>query len=229
MDDTHPIVLPVRFSGGGLTMQSTTGRISSEGVFVRCLVSPRQGSQMTLQLILPGERLPLQLTGTLAEVVTGGTPGFWVRFNPLDDGSRARLNALLSRRRTVQPPPHLPIERDVEPPGSRRSFARLTTKLRVSWGSARAFLDAWSENISRGGVFVATQTPPPLRSVVDLHLELPDGEPPARTQAEVVQRTTPEEAKGSGRVAGAGLQFIGGDDEFRRRLDECIEKLLKRK
>jgi hypothetical protein len=30
-------------------------------------------------------------------------------------------------------------------------------------------------------------------------------------------------------VAGAGLQFIGGDDEFRRRLDECIEKLLKRK
>lgn len=78
----HPIVVPVRFSGGGLNMQSTTGRISSEGVFVRSLVSPKQGVQMTLQLQLPGERLPLRLSGTLTEVVSGGTPGFWVRFDP---------------------------------------------------------------------------------------------------------------------------------------------------
>jgi len=227
--DTHPIVVPVRFSGGGLTMQTTTGRISGEGVFVRCPLSPKQGVQMTLQLLLPGERLPLQISGTLAEVVGGGTPGFWVRLDPLDDYARARLNALLIRSRTVQPPPHLPMEHGAEPPGSRRSFPRLTTRLNVSWSSAGDFLTAWSENISRGGVFVATQNPPPLRAVVELQLELPDGGPPARTSAEVVQRATAEEARATGRIAGAGLQFIGSDDEFRRRLDECLDTLLELK
>src|SRR5438132_1030107 len=113
--DSHPIVVPVRFSGGGLALQSTTSRMSAEAAFVRSIVSPKEGVQMTVVLFLPGER----------------------------------------------------------------------------------------------------------------RLELPDGEPPARTKAEVVQRTTPEEARASGRAAGAGLQFIGGDDEFRRRLDACLEKLLK--
>ena len=129
----------------------------------------------------------------------------------------------------MQPPPHLPIEHDVEPPGSRRSFSRLATRLNVRWSSAGDFLAAWSENISRGGVFVATRNPPPLRAIVELQLELPDGGPPARTRAEVVQRATVEEARASGRIAGAGLQFIDSDSEFRRRLDACIETLLKLK
>ena len=127
--DNHPIVVPVHVSGGGLNMQSTTGRISGEGVFVRSHVLPKPGVRMTLQLQLPGERLPLRLSGTLAEVVSAGTPGFWVRFDPLDDRARSRLNALLNRRRAVQPPPHVPIEDDFESASSRRSFSRLTTLL----------------------------------------------------------------------------------------------------
>ena len=51
--DTLPIVVPVRFSGGGLAMQTTTSRMSSEGVFVRCLVSPKEGAELTLVLTLP--------------------------------------------------------------------------------------------------------------------------------------------------------------------------------
>jgi uncharacterized protein (TIGR02266 family) len=103
----------------------------------------------------------------------------------------------------------------------------VAVRLRIGWASQREFLAVYSENISQGGVFVATPAPPPLREVIELQLDLPDGEPPARTQAEVVQRITVEEARASGRVAGAGLQFIGSDDDFRRRLDACIEKLVK--
>jgi len=43
-----------------------------------------------------------------------------------------------------------------------------------------------------------------------------------KTHAEVVHRVTPEEARASGRRAGAGLQFVGADDEFRQRLDACV-------
>jgi len=221
--DSHPIVVPVRFSGGGITMQSTTSRISPESAFVRALVAPREGAKMSLRLTLPGAQLPLQLTGTLTEVVPPGVPGkeagFWVRFDELDAHTRRNLDALLARRRAVQPTPQLPIER--------RSFGRVAVRLRVGWASRRAFLAVYSANISQGGVFVATPAPPALREVIELQLDLPDGEPPARTQAEVVQRITVEEARASGRVAGAGLQFIGSDDDFRRRLDACIEKLVK--
>lgn len=221
--DSHPIVVPVRFAGGGLALQSTTSRMSDEAAFVRSIVSPKEGAQMTLVLFLPGERLPLQLAGQVTEIVRVGSPGkeagFWVAFAPLAADTKKRLEGFLIKRRGPHPTAQVPHER--------RSFGRAPARLKVSWGSARDFLQAWSQNISRGGVFVATDDPPPLREVVELQLELPDGEPPARTKAEVVQRTTPEEARASKRTAGAGLQFIGGDDAFRRRLDACLENLLK--
>ncbi|HET9752997.1 MAG TPA: PilZ domain-containing protein, partial [Myxococcales bacterium] len=109
-----------------------------------------------------------------------------------------------------------------------RGFPRVQARLQVGWSSAREFLVAYSENISRGGIFVATQNPPPLRETVELLLELPDGKPPARTHAEVVQCVTAEQALATGRTAGAGLQFIGGDEDFRRRIDACIEHLLEK-
>jgi uncharacterized protein (TIGR02266 family) len=95
----------------------------------------------------------------------------------------------------------------------------------VGWTSARDFLIAYSENISRGGIFIATDNPPALRDVVELSIQLPDGLPPVKTQAEVVHSLGPEQARATGRVAGAGLQFIGGTDDFRQRLDECIAAL----
>jgi len=42
----------------------------------------------------------------------------------------------------------------------------------------------------------------------------------------VVHRITAEKAKARKRIAGAGLQFVGADDEFRRRIDACIENPL---
>jgi uncharacterized protein (TIGR02266 family) len=95
----------------------------------------------------------------------------------------------------------------------------------VGWTSARDFLVAYSENISRGGIFIATDNPPALREVVELSIQLPDGKPPVTTKAEVVHSLTLERARSTGRVAGAGLQFIGGTDDFRQRLDECISAL----
>jgi hypothetical protein len=40
MSSTLPLVIPIRFSGGGLTMQTTTSRIGAESLFVRSLIDP---------------------------------------------------------------------------------------------------------------------------------------------------------------------------------------------
>jgi uncharacterized protein (TIGR02266 family) len=250
--ESLPIVVPVRFSGGGLTMQTTTSRMGLTGAFVRCLVGPKQGAEMTLEITLPGGKPAVKLRGTVTETIPIGSKGkeagFWVQFASSDSALESFLvkkGGLQPGRpapkpsaaaptaaappppaAAVRPPAATPTPAATEPPRS-RIFPRLRTRLRVSWATAREFLVAYSDNISMGGVFIATDKPPAMGEVVELSLDLPDGEAPARTHAQVIQRTTVEEGKRAGRTAGAGLQFIGGDDEFRRRLDACIDNLLK--
>jgi uncharacterized protein (TIGR02266 family) len=231
---TLPMVVPVRFSGGGLSMQTTSSRIGSEGVFVRCLVSPKEGARVSVALTLPGSSRPMEAAGTVTERAHGNAPGkesgFWVQFEALSGEARAALDALL-RDRGMGPAPAAAGQPPRAPaPAARieRGFPRVQTRLQVGWSSPREFLVAYSENISRGGIFVATQNPPPVREMVELLLELPDGQAPAKTNAEVVQCVSAEQARATGRTAGAGLQFIGGDEDFRRRVDACIEHLLQK-
>jgi uncharacterized protein (TIGR02266 family) len=224
MPATIPLVVPVAFSGGGLSMQTTTSRISAEGVFIRSLVPPKEGARITLSLSLPGSPRPVNASGLVAPLADAGKGerGFWIRFEPLSEEARSFLDALLRSRGAAgvgRPPPP-----DATGDGA-RTYARVPARFRVGWTSARDFLIAYSENISRGGIFIATDNPPALREVVELSIQLPDGKPPVRTKAEVVHSLTPERARATGRVAGAGLQFIGGTDDFRHRLDECISAL----
>jgi uncharacterized protein (TIGR02266 family) len=215
--DSLPIVVPVRFSGGGLTMQTTSSRLGADSIFVRGVVTPKEGSSITIRITLPDAPEPLDARATVIERVMpnvkGKEAGFWARFDALTPEATAQLEKLL-RERSGQGGP------------TRRAFARVPVKLEVEWTSAREFLVVYAENISAGGMFVVSQDPPPLHEVVELSLKLPDGDPPAKTQAEVIQRLTADEARRLGRQPGAGLQFVGGDDDFRRRLDRCIENLL---
>jgi uncharacterized protein (TIGR02266 family) len=217
--ETQPIVVPVRFSGGGLTMQSTSSRLGPDSVFVRGMVTPREGAVLTLQITLPNAAQPLDLRATVIERVQsnvkGKEAGFWARFDaPLPEAT-ALIEKLLN-------------DRNAPGASAKRAFVRVRTQLEVTWTSAREFLVVYAENISAGGIFVVSQNPPPLHEVVELLLKLPDGEGPAKTDAEVIQRLTPDEANHLGRQPGAGLQFVGSDDEFRRRLDLCIDNLLAR-
>jgi uncharacterized protein (TIGR02266 family) len=243
MTATIPLVAPVRLSGGGLSMQTTTSRIGSRGLFVRSLLSPKEGAQMALVLSLPGSARPLQVSGTVGPrpAETAKDAGFWVGFDELSDDAYAFLDVLLRSRgvegirrplarpapvaaRPAPKPSEPPVQRPPSPDDS-RAWPRVPARLRVGWTSSEDFLSAYSKNISRGGIFIATESPPALREVVELSVELPDGGPPVKTRAEVVHRVTAEEARESGGVAGAGLQFLDASHDFQERLDACIEAL----
>lgn len=216
-------------------MQTTTSRLSLEGAFIRCLVSPRVGAPVQLQLTLPGSPAPVPIASVVSERVEPGAAGkeagFWLRFEGLGREARTLLEALLTTRggppKPARPAPTEPAR--PAPSENRRSFSRVRTRLQVGWSSPREFLVAYSENMSRGGIFVSTPNPPPLREVVELMMELPDGKPPVRTKAEVVHSVSEAQAVALGCPAGVGLQFVGGDDEFRARLDACIDHLLGNK
>jgi uncharacterized protein (TIGR02266 family) len=235
-----PLVLPIRFSGGGLSMQTTTSRVGLDRAFVRATVSPKDGAALQLQLSFPGAVGTLPASGKVRGVQHGGAgkdAGFWVEFDSLPGPAGKALRDALEQQGAalpesapapIEPPPGPRAEPSAGPPPEpgRRTFPRANAKLGVRYSTARDFLVAYSENISRGGIFVATPQPPEVGTQVELWIKLPDADQPVRTQAVVMQRTTPEEAQATGRRVGAGLQFTTSDDSFRERLDRCIENLL---
>jgi uncharacterized protein (TIGR02266 family) len=215
--DSLPIVVPVRFSGGGITMQTTSSRLGADSIFVRGVVTPKEGASITVLITLPDGLGLLDTRATVFERVLpnvkGKEAGFWARFEALAPEAAEQLDKLIR-------------DRSGQGGSTRRAFVRVKVRLEVEWPSAREFLVVYAENISAGGMFVTSQDPPPLHEVVELSLKLPDGEGPAKTDAEVIQRLTADQAKHLGRQPGAGVQFVGSDDDFRRRLDRCIENLL---
>ena len=223
---TVKLVVPVRFSGGGLSMQTTTSRIGADGAFIRSLLAPKEGSRLELSLSLPGSPRPLDAKGTVGprNMEPARESGFWVQFDELADDARSLLDVIL-RSRGVAGPGRPARSEQIAHADKPRAYPRVPAKLRVGWTSSHDFLVAYSENISRGGIFIATDNPPELREIVELSVELPDGLSPVKTRAEVVHSVTAAQARSSGRVAGAGLQFIDAGDDFRQRLDACIEAL----
>jgi len=226
MPATIKLVVPVKFSGGGLSMQTTTSRIGAEGVFVRSLVTPRGGAQMDLKISLPGAARPVSAAGLVAPTPEPSQEhGFWVQFSQLPDDTRSFLDVLLRSKGVPGPgrpqtPP--PAAARPEPP---RAYERVAARLLVRWTSSKDFLSAYSQNISRGGIFIATDNPPALREIIELTVALPDGLPPVKTRAEVVRRVTTEDERRTGATPGAGLQFLDAGDDFRERLDACIQAL----
>ena len=185
-------------------MQTTTSRISADGVFVRSQVPPKEGASVTLALSLPGAPRPVKFAGVVAPLGDAGKGerGFWIRFEGLSDEARAFLDSLLRSKGAegVGRPPA------PDAGGGARTYARVSARFRVGWTSAKDFLVAYSENISRGGIFIATDNPPALREVVELSIQLPDGKPPVKTKAEVVHSLTLDRARATGKVAGAGMR-----------------------
>src|SRR4029077_10359820 len=133
MPATIPLVVPVGFSGGGLSMQTTTSRISAEGVFVRSLVPPKEGASVTLALSLPGAPRPVEVSGVVAPLGDSGKGerGFWIRFEDLSDNARALLDSLLRSKGAEG------VGRPPAPDAGARTYARVTARFRVGWTSAK--------------------------------------------------------------------------------------------
>jgi Tfp pilus assembly protein PilZ len=86
----------------GSTPGLVVENISMTGLFIRSANAMRPGTQVMLQLIRPGFRHALQLTGVVVSVITPAearkrsrTPGIGVSLDTIDIETRERLRALL--------------------------------------------------------------------------------------------------------------------------------------
>ena len=214
--EAAPMVFPVRYVSEGAAIQTTSRGLSGEGIAVRALVPPRVGARVSMALYLPGNSKPEVAVGIVA-ASTRDRPvpaGFWVQFTAIDVAARERIAALVVEK-----------ARKARELRDARGFQRFQTQFTVRFRTTREFVREHAQNISRGGVFIQTRTPPQLDEVIAVQLELPDGGPPATTSGLVMHRVTVEEAEQQGIVPGIGVQFLDADDQFRERIDRYVEQI----
>jgi type IV pilus assembly protein PilZ len=205
-------VFPVRYVSEGVAVQSTSRELSPLGISVRSLAPPQVGARVSMALYLPNTSVPEVAIGRVARAKSGlpGEAGFWADFIVVDPQARMRISHLLS-------------DRDQEDGTNKRGFARHDVTLAVRFRTARDFVLEHASNISRGGIFIETDDPPPLDTVVQVELQLPDDPTPVNTSGIVVHR----QLAVGGKAPGVGVQFVDASDSFRERIDRYMESLVK--
>ena len=89
-----------------------------------------------------------------------------------------------------------------------RCDVRVEATFRVRYSTLDQLVVAYSRDLSKGGMFLATTRFLPVNAVLRIHLELPDSPRTVAVIARVAFIRTPEEAQAAGQAAGMGVQFL---------------------
>lgn len=93
-------------------------------------------------------------------------------------------------------------------PPRRRAEPRVAASFRVSFTNLDELVEAYTVDVSRGGLYVETDRFLPLGAVVRLHLALPSGGPELLAVARVAYVLDPDASKGHDRPPGMGMEFL---------------------
>jgi hypothetical protein len=223
------VALPVRFVSLEESLQTTTRELALEGAFLRCVEAPELGTRIVLDV-----QFKMGAANTFAEVdeiaIDPHDPGFFARFvQPgqlfLDRVRETLVRALAGEEAARAATAELSTEAGT----TRRASTRFAEKLVVKLGGRGSEAGVFAHNISATGLFVLMPNPPGIGTLLNLELELPDKLPPVPVQAHVVRSLDAGQAAEQRTVSGAGLVFMGGNDEFRERYTAYIAALSRPK
>jgi type IV pilus assembly protein PilZ len=106
----------------------------------------------------------------------------------------------------------------------RRRDPRYSVHIAVDCQTREMFVSNYVTNISKGGVFVRTDTPLPLYSEIVLTLALPGSERKIAARGKVAW--TYDVRKEDGRlVPGMGIKFLDMSPADREAIEECLAQL----
>jgi uncharacterized protein (TIGR02266 family) len=106
-------------------------------------------------------------------------------------------------------------------PSERRRSGREQLKIPVDYSAVDAFFSEFTTNINEGGMFIETETPPPLDSVVALEVRLPDLDLPVKVSGRVAWIS---DGKGESPV-GMGIEFYELASEVHRTINDLVRRL----
>lgn len=113
----------------------------------------------------------------------------------------------------------------MEPSDSgRRTETRAKFRLKVRFKNADSFINEYTHNISKGGLFIRTSKPCGLREKVGIVLILPESEQEVGATGEVIHIVAPEQADEQ-TPSGMGVQIL----EWQVGAQDQIERFIKDK
>mgnify|MGYP001287212407 CR=1 FL=1 len=104
---------------------------------------------------------------------------------------------------------------------------RIPVQMLVSYKGKGNYLFDFSKNLGEGGVFIATDNPPPTGSKIDLMFTLPSGNETIEAEGLVMWTQEPI-AERQELNAGMGVQFTDFKKDDRKRLAEFIDEVKNR-
>lgn len=193
-------------------------QVAEGAIFIPTKTPPAAGTVQQLQLAAPGQP-PFDAEANVLEArPTTDPPGFLAELVP-GEALRTLVASKAHERRAGRV---LADDRD------RRASPRYESWLEVRFSTAAGLLAEYATNISKGGLFIRSAAPPPLRSKVRLSVTLPDGEI-VSCDAEVVHRVTPEQARERHTSPGVGVTFPAHDETFQGPIARLLEQFRARK
>lgn len=105
---------------------------------------------------------------------------------------------------------------------NRREDQRVAVEVSVTMESDSNVYVGFTDNISEGGLFVATYDLVPIGSTLQLQFQLPDEEEPISVEAEV-RWHRPADSQGEGLMPGFGARFLDVDDADQERIEQFVD------
>ena len=216
-----PPSLGVRFRRGGTWHQGRVCRATTSGLYVATPYLPRLGDIVPVELISSKQRFDLhasvvQLTqGESAEKV--GSVGFGARYL-ISHTKYQELNRFMMAEKWQTKKFH-------QPP--KRCEARYQLKWPVKMIVNGHTTYAIAEDISRNGLFVATQHPVVGKKQIKIVFQSDDGSGPISVHVKIVRKARPTTG-GSRRKLGYGVEIALSPSKELRRYREFVERVSKR-
>ncbi|HZU83711.1 MAG TPA: TIGR02266 family protein [Polyangiaceae bacterium] len=111
----------------------------------------------------------------------------------------------------------------VAKPADLRAYPRRHVEIDITLVSESQFYAGFSENLSEGGIFVATHATAPIGTRVDITFSLPRTQRRVRAEGEV--RWIRPHSESSGLPAGMGIRFISlGEADARAIREFCAQR-----
>ncbi len=107
----------------------------------------------------------------------------------------------------------------------RRVYPRkdVNLRVRVRADSVDDFVDQFAHNISKGGLFLRSQTPYPVDTMLQFEIQLKDGSSVMRGRGKVTWSQPPPGPGEKRRTCGMGVQFIGLDADSKAMVMRILE------
>ncbi|HLG21095.1 MAG TPA: TIGR02266 family protein [Bdellovibrionota bacterium] len=206
-----------KFEAEGKTISGTILNLSEVGMLIQADRVFQPGSRITIPLqIAPGQTFSLQGNVVwsrppkkpLGRVREPGTMGIDLGATPSKyTQSVAQLREYLTQS--------APRGRD----------NRFDVFHRVQFKSGAEFLTEYTENLSRGGMYLATDRDLKVGTVIQIQMEFPGTDEPLEIKGRVAYRMSAAAAKATGRSQGLGIQFVNLSETATNVLHQYIRRL----